>query len=380
MKLCCPEDGVRKGTVRIHIRIMTTMEKSRKYVRRSTVVSESYKKVMSDNSESSSSSTAAEVGFKGFSVGAEHSASSAWQSISDVVTHNKALTSYYQEDEVVHHDGTTQIWAIKTTTFIFPGGATASEETHIQLGTVQTADLCEPMIEAKCKNPYLKEAWQSIGENDVNLKSSTLETQFTVIQKLPKDYGLVTWAFIDQFSGDDQGSGADRHIRYCRPTNEFLGFGDSQCDFRGPAVKLGDLQKALKQGVVAYPLGFRKVWEHREGGKYFRVYEPVPPEGFVAIGVMFSFGKTENENESVTTYRGGEPKVNNLLTISEGHPGLNKRTQTKFHNSPLVVWDDTGSGCSYHLSVINLHHYALWPVNTNLNKHTKDPEIYDLDA
>ena len=88
----------------------------------------------------------------------------------------------------------------------------------------------------------------------------------------------------------DAGSGADRDVAFWRVSNlqtDFCSVGDVVTrNWNNPVKQSGLLLKALKQGAVAQPISFKKIWTDVDSGadSDIAIYEMNAPSGYKCLG------------------------------------------------------------------------------------------------
>lgn len=82
--------------------------------------------------------------------------------------------------------------------------------------------------------------------------------------------------------------------------------------------------QAVVDTVCPHPLKFRQVWRLSRGGKALYAWQPQPPDGFVALGMLCT---STDDPPAITTMR--------CVPLAWCSPSK---------KPPYKIWDDTGAG------------------------------------
>lgn len=175
--------------------------------------------------------------------------------------------------------------------------------------------------------------------------------------------------FLDFVRGEPAcnsgGSGAHARLKCFRPGDMYAGFGDADTALPVPAVHAENAFAAEAAGVVAWSLGWKRIWNNSGGVSKmnYDVWVPTAPDGFVAIGVVCMFG-------CVTHSKPEDP----VLCLRQS---LARACASR---AAKKVWDDSGTSATYDLSLGRLHHGLLWPMRaTDTRDLSTLPPAFTLD-
>jgi hypothetical protein len=89
-------------------------------------------------------------------------------------------------------------------------------------------------------------------------------------------------------------------------------------------LKRGRVLNAVVSTVCPYPLKFKQIWHFARGEKSLFAWKPLPPENFVALGIMCTTSDVP-------------PDVKSMRCVPVSWCSAAK-------TKPSKIWDDTGAG------------------------------------
>lgn len=126
----------------------------------------------------------------------------------------------------------------------------------------------------------------------------------------------------------DKGSGADMDGAFYNPMNIPIGFNAigsyGQGNYSTPTGSIL-VVKEIESGTLAYPVDFKLIYNDKGSGADMdgSFWEPIPPKGYVAMGILCVHGYNEPAKSSVVCLRSDL-----VVPATVGR----------------LIWDDKGSG------------------------------------
>lgn len=185
----------------------------------------------------------------------------------------------------------------------------------------------------------------SYGEGTVTIQSDSgvsKEVLVRVYDPMALMFKGLSVRFTDQFTWiwDDSGSGADDNGSFWMPAAPEGYYPLGSCGVSGwgdpsgtkAAVVVKDIDGT---GVLSPPEDYVKIWDDSGSGAddNCSVWKPVPPEGYVALGVVAQLGYTKPDTDLIRCV---------------------KSEYTATGKVGSWVWDDSGSGGSYDFSAFRV--------------------------
>jgi hypothetical protein len=131
-------------------------------------------------------------------------------------------------------------------------------------------------------------------------------------------------------------------------------------DNKSRLSRAGRVSRAVLAVVFPHPLRFKEQWHMARADKYLYAWRPIPPEGYIALGMVCT-GSPE------------PPDVTSLRCVPEKWCAP---TTTK----PTKVWDDTGAGGGKPGSIWRINNMDMICVVAGHDAPTKDGPFYDLKS
>jgi hypothetical protein len=120
----------------------------------------------------------------------------------------------------------------------------------------------------------------------------------------------------------------------------------------------GKVMNAILVNCFPFPVRFKRTWQLSRGDKTFVAWKPIPPDGFVALGI-------------VCTNVDAEPSLDSIRCVPMAWTKRSKVVPTK-------LWDDTGAGGGKPGSIWLINTYDMIAVVAG--HEAPKEEFYDLHS